>query len=112
MLPKNNRLLTKQFDMAWKRGTSACGAFVCVRILTDTNDLRYACIAPKKYARRAIDRNHIRRRLYGALTTCLLQGNAHVIISPKSDIMTVPFDALCHDIAYTLAKARQRAQKK
>ncbi len=110
MLPKAHRLSTKQFDSVWKRGTSVCGAFVCIRIIFTQADFRCACIAPKKHARHAVLRNKLRRRLYGALRTIQdeLPNNIHCIISPKNNLSRISHTELCADISRTLSQALSR----
>lgn len=114
MLPKAHRLTSRQFDETWKRGTSACGAFVCVRVMGDAPDFRAAAIAPKKSAPTAPKRNRLRRVLYGALRTALFGADSvseHIIVSPKTPLANVSGDDLARDIKRTAEKARQRATK-
>jgi len=113
MLPKHHRLTTKQFDHVWSHGVSACGAFVCVRLIAGMPDARYSCIAPKKHARTAVQRNRLRRRLYGACAPILHDAadqHTHAVISPKSALDGISPTALRDDIARTLRKARARTK--
>ena len=109
MLPRTRRLTTRQFDDVWKRGTSVCGAFVCVRILHGTPDVRAAAIAPRKSAVSAVARNRTRRRLY-ALLRPLLDSieNVWLVVSARAPLATVPVAALADDLSRTLREARTR----
>ncbi len=116
MLPRQHRLSTKQFDAVWKRGTSACGAFVCARVLIaqDIKEVRCGCAIPKKHARTIVRRNRLRRRIYGALESIMhtMHIPMHIVITPKTTLNNVSYDALCTDLAKTIAKAHVRAKKR
>ncbi len=105
MLPKRHRLTTRAFDAVWQRGTQACGAFVCVRVIGATAPA-YSCVAGKRIARTHVARNRIRRRLYGALFHIYRElPPLHGIIIARANITDADPRALQRDITRTIRKA-------
>ncbi len=109
MLPKRQRLTVREFSDTWKRGTTTCGAFVCVRRITAPTP-RYGCTAPKKFVRTVVARNRMRRQLYAALRHALTElpaASEYVILLPRHTIQRATHTALYRDIANTLRRARK-----
>lgn len=66
MLPKTQRLTKKEFDVVFKSGKRVHSP-VLQLIYAPGKDFHGAAVVGKKVYKRAVDRNRLRRRLYGVL---------------------------------------------
>jgi ribonuclease P protein component len=66
MLKKKERLTKKKFDRSFSVGTRFHSPTIQL-IYEDTPDFHGAAVVGKKVHKKAVDRNRLRRRLYGAL---------------------------------------------
>lgn len=66
MLAKRHRLTKRQFDTYFKTGTRTHGQYMQI-IHAPHERFHGAVVVGKKVYRRAVDRNRLRRRVYGVL---------------------------------------------
>lgn len=69
MLPKRRRLSAAEVSEIIARGKPLRGSLLSMKYLPTPGPLRAAAVAPKSLARKAVERNRLRRALYAALQT-------------------------------------------
>lgn len=69
MLAKRVRLTTAEVSEVLARGQSVRGGLLSMKFITHTGPGRAAVVAPKSLARKATQRNRLRRAVYSALST-------------------------------------------
>lgn len=69
MLPKKRRLTSAEVREVIAHGSSLRGGVVSLKYVTNKGDFKVAMVASKSVAKRAVDRNRLRRALYRAFTT-------------------------------------------
>lgn len=67
MLPKERRLIAAEVREVLRKGRSTKGSFLSFKRLEGPLPLRTAVVVPKSVAKKAVDRNRIRRAVYRAL---------------------------------------------
>jgi ribonuclease P protein component len=67
MLPKRRRLSAAEVSEVIKHGRSVRGTLVSIKYVAKQGFFRAAVVAPKAVARKAVERNRLRRALYAAL---------------------------------------------
>ena len=68
MLPKKNRVDTKEVDLIFKKGSSLGFSVLSLKYLkNNSQEVKISLIAPKNIAKLAVKRNLLRRRGYTAL---------------------------------------------
>lgn len=88
MLPSDRRLRTTEVQEVLARGKAARGVYLSAKILPTLHPIRVAAVISKKVAKKAVERNRLRRALYRALIS--LVGNGNVVIF----IQKTPHEAL------------------
>ncbi len=78
MLPKKRRLSSAEVREVIARGKSVRGAVLSLKYVTNKGFFRAAVVVPKSVAKRAVDRNRLRRTLYRSLAT---------LPSPKTQVL-------------------------
>ena len=74
MLPKKNRVSTKEVDEVFKRGSSLSSPSLSFKYLKNKNkEVKISFMAPKSVAKLAVKRNLLRRRGYIALAKYINQ---------------------------------------
>ncbi len=95
MLPKSRRLTSYEVDDVLKYGRSRRGEYLSVKIHILSTPLRVSVVVSKSVAKKAVERNRLRRAVYQALSSPLFQkygllakGNAIVFVQkiPKTDL--------------------------
>ena len=71
MLPSSRRLSTTLFDKVLKQGKFFSGSMFTIRVLKAQGMSRFSVVISKKIAKKAVERNKIRRRVYSSLNTLL-----------------------------------------
>jgi ribonuclease P protein component len=72
MLPKKNRAGTKAVERIFKEGRSINSPLLTFKfIIKKGKDRKISFIAPKSVSKKAVDRNHLRRRGYAVLKNYL-----------------------------------------
>jgi ribonuclease P protein component len=89
MLNKRKRLRSTEVEEVMKTGKSARSTHLQVKFVQNGSPLRSAAVAPKSVARKAVQRNNLRRTLYRALAASNMancKGNAvfFVRLVPKT----------------------------
>ena len=69
MLPKHRRLSALEVRRVLAEGRSARSTHLSMKYVANKGGFRVAVVAPKSLARKATERNRLRRGFYGALTT-------------------------------------------
>ncbi len=73
MLPKKNRVTTKEVEQIFKTGRLVSSPSLTFRFLaTNSKETKISVIAPKSIAKIAVKRNLLRRRGYSALKKYIL----------------------------------------
>lgn len=105
MLKKQQRLTTEAFDRYFATGRRYHGQSVQL-IFTPASSFHGAVVVGKKVYKRAVDRNQLRRRLYGLLyrykQDSFTTGIFIVLVKPGAQ--QLPFTAVRDDVLETLAK--------
>ncbi len=74
MLPKRNRVNTKEVDLLFKEGKSVFSPSITFRyIKTNNTETKISFIAPKNVAKLAVKRNLLRRHGYDAIEEYMSQ---------------------------------------
>lgn len=71
--------------------------YVTMRITTALAEGGFACVVSKKVARRAVDRNKIKRRIR-AIFRMIDSHTMNIIVYPRSTVIKAPWNALVNDI--------------
>lgn len=69
MLPKKRRLTAGDVKIVMKEGRSVRASFLSAKYTASGTPLRASVVVSKKVAKRAVERNRIRRAVYRALQT-------------------------------------------
>jgi len=110
MLNKRQRLTKRAFDAAFARGTRYHSP--TMQLIYDNSDPEFhgAVVVGKKVYKQAVDRNRLRRRLYGALyrlhQTHQLTGTFILIAKPSA--ATVAPQELTETLTTLMAKVRRQ----
>jgi ribonuclease P protein component len=67
MLPKKRRLTSAEVREVIARGVNVRGSIVSLKYLVNKGVFKVSVVAPKSVAKRAVDRNRLRRVLYGVI---------------------------------------------
>lgn len=108
MLRRSQRLSTKQFDEVIRSGKAVHSAFFLVRTLPAPDKaVRIAAVTPVKVAKKAVIRNHTRRRIYEAVRPICeaVKEPVLAIIIAKSSALTASLDSLAADLRALFVKA-------
>jgi len=66
MLSRRHRLRSDEVAEIMRRGKSLRGTYLSAKIIERGDTIRYAAVVPKAVAKKAVDRNRLRRALYKA----------------------------------------------
>jgi ribonuclease P protein component len=105
MLPKSSRLNHSSFAEVFQKGKSQRGRYVRLQILARLGQAQSAVVVPKSVARKAVDRNRLRRRGYAALERISLPPNYAFILFMTSASKNISVADLVLDITATLHNA-------
>ncbi len=105
MLKKKERLTKKEFDCSFFSGKRYSHSFLQV-IHHSSNDFRGSVVVGKKIYKKAVDRNRLRRRLYGVLYRCHKKHNltGTFILIAKPKLKDLPNDIFINEIETLLKK--------
>jgi len=82
MLPKNKRVTKELFQRIMKTGGSLASPFFSFRYI-NSDKPQYAFVAPKSVAKRAVDRNKLRRIGYNNLNSFTLKNISGIFFYKK-----------------------------
>jgi ribonuclease P protein component len=87
MLPKSRRLTSSEVTEVLKRGRSRRGEYLSLKLLILPSPLRASAVVSKSVAKKAVERNRLRRAVYRALSSPLAasvqsqcKGNAVIFV--------------------------------
>ena len=104
MLPKKKRVTKELFQTVIKDGKTLSGSFFIFRYIKQQNP-QYAFVVSKKIAKKAVDRNKLRRQGYNALSSYKLKDYLGVFFY-KKEVKGVAFKEIKEDIGIILNKLR------
>ena len=106
MLPRTERLRTKEVEVTIQLGRSARAGVLSLKYAPTPGHSRCAVVVSKKVAKKATDRNNLRRRVYAALERVVLPKNIAAVffvqrIPPTPRVATFTQDILqlCSNIS-------------
>lgn len=95
MLPQKHRINRRFFNEVFSRGQFFGGDQLSGKIFNLKTNLptRFAVVTQKKYLKRAVDRNRLRRRIYSAITPLLpqIKPGFAIIIFAKPNLLSADF---------------------
>lgn len=83
MLPKARRLTSPEVKAVLARGRSRRAVHLSMKYLASPTPLKTSVIVPKSVAKRAVERNRLRRAVYRTLTPHSGAGNAIIFVQKK-----------------------------
>lgn len=91
MLKKAHRLSKKEFDVAWNTGRRYQSPYLTI-VVAPSETFQAAAVVGKKVAKLAVDRNRLRRQVYGALerTIPLHTYQGAILVITKPPFATLP----------------------
>ncbi len=113
MLASKNRFHRRNHVMAvLRKGGSVRGTTFSLKYMpSSAPDYQFAIIVSKKVAKRAHERNRIRRRLYAALRTIepdIPAGMRGVLVVYDGSVKSQPYHALAQEVRRLITKASAR----
>ena len=92
MLPKRRRLSAREVKEVMTRGRSRRASLLSAKYVAGTSPLRSSAVVSKKVAKKAVERNRLRRALYRALATYKGTGTAVIFVQKiPTDSLTPAF---------------------
>lgn len=107
MLPKKRRVNKELFELIMKKGLIISGQFFVFRYLppgVKHLGLHLACVAPKSVAKKAVNRNKLRRRAYSILRSFPVLKGSGIFFYKKTGVL-VSSNEIKKDIEFLLKKA-------
>ncbi len=107
MLPRSQRLSVEQFNSVIEKGKIFHSPLFLVRVLNVDKSTRIATVAPKKIAKKAVERNKLRRRMYEAVAPLVdkIVGNFYIIIFAKNTAVLADNKMVANDIKSIFVKS-------
>lgn len=109
MLSQKNRITRKDFPAHTRQGFRVfSGLFSGSIYKNNEQTVRVSVVVSKKTAKRATERNYLKRVFYAAMRPYLDQftGGALVVLYPKKESLQAPFLAITEEIKMSLQKAK------
>lgn len=105
MLKKEERLTVSDIE-ALSQGKSVFGTLFSIRF-TPSQQTKFAVAVSKKISNKAVDRNRVRRRVYGALegVNIKLIFPVYAMVIPKKELLTASFSEIVNEIEVVFKKA-------
>lgn len=109
MLPKKERLSVRDIA-SLEKGRSIFGTYLSIRF-SPAPLKKFSVSVSKKVAKRAVDRNRIRRRVYAALQSVKenIKKSVFVMIMPKKECRTIPMADIKNELTSVLKKTELSA---
>lgn len=113
MLPKSQRLSTKQFNEVLEKGRVSHTVFFIVRSFDGGGDRRFAAVVPKKIGKTAVARHAGIRKIYDAIqaNTENFPASAHTIVFAKKNIGATSHQELVADLKSLSSQRSNRSAK-
>lgn len=109
MLSRKNRITRKDFPAHTRQGFRVfSGLFSGVIYPTDDQTVRVSVVVSKKTAKRATERNYLKRLFYEAIRPHLgdFSKGALVVLYPKKESLQAPFLVIKEELRGGLQKAK------
>lgn len=107
MLPRSQRLSVQQFDFVMEKGRAYHSTLFLLRVKKVGSSTRVSATVPNKVAKKATDRNYLRRKMYESIR--LIYGNIvagqHIIVFAKSAAVAASFEQLNKEMCSIFVKA-------
>lgn len=100
MLPKRRRLSAREVKEVMQSGRSRRASLLSAKYVPGNNPLRASAVVSKKVAKKAVERNRLRRALYRALVGYKGNGTAVIFIQKVPATPLTP--AFAHDLVVLL----------
>lgn len=109
MVPKKKRVTKDLFQSVMKTGKMLSSPLFVFRYLPTQDgpkkEIRYAVVAPKSVAKKATDRNKLRRQGYNAIRTTPIQSGIGIFFY-KKQAKNIDFSQIKDEIAMLVAKSK------
>lgn len=102
MLPRKKRVTKELFNLIMKKGKVTQGSLFLFRYISQPSP-QYAFVVPKNIAKKATQRNSLRRRGYSAISSNEVKGSAGVFFYKKEG-KEASFEEISSDIKSILTK--------
>jgi ribonuclease P protein component len=85
MLKSSNRLSVEQFNMIMEKGRTIHSPFFYLRFIKEPDTTQISATVSKKVAKLAVERNKIRRQMYGSIKKIIkhIQNGYKIIVFAK-----------------------------
>jgi ribonuclease P protein component len=104
MFPKKKRVTKELFQAVMKKGDTLSSPFFVFRYIRQ-DEPHYAFVAPKSVAKKASDRNELRRRGYSALRSFPIEHGVGIFFY-KKQAQKATFSQIKDDIKGILSRAK------
>jgi ribonuclease P protein component len=104
MLPKNKRVTKELFQKIMRTGRSLSSPLFVLRYI-DSDMSQYAFVAPKNVAKKAVDRNKLRRIGYSAIFPYLSNNMSGIFFYKKAG-KQASFQEIKNDVENLLKQAK------
>lgn len=94
MLSKHNRLTAREVREILKRGKTLRAPSLVAKYVSGT-PAKFAVVISKKVAKKATERNKIRRAIYGALSPDALTSHVVLLVGKNSPDFSSDIKAIC-----------------
>jgi ribonuclease P protein component len=108
MLPKANRLSSKEFDLVVKTGREICSPLFTIKYIL-SGVFKFSSAAPKKTFKTAVSRNRTRRIVYDAMRGILSLKEikpSYIVLIVKKDIKDIDSQHLVRTLQDLFVQAR------
>ena len=107
MLKKTLRLTTPQFNSTIEKGKFARSPLFSVRYTSSEADTRISAAVPIKEAKKAVERNRIRRRVYEAIATLAakISPGTHAVVFCRQKVLESDFKSMRDELEMVFVKA-------
>lgn len=107
MLPRSQKLSTKQLNLVMEKGKVVHSPFFWSRFIKQDGELKIAVICPQKIAKTAVKKNLIRRKVYSAIDLFInnLELGYHVIVCVKEPILKASPIEICNQAKAIFVKS-------
>ena len=108
MLARKNRISRKEFPSFKTKGTRFFSTIFSATVYLAPDNTQFSVVVSKKVAKRAVDRNQLRRQFYSAVEPHLktITKKIKVVIYPKKEALVTTFSFLQSEVVIMLKTAK------
>ena len=108
MLARKNRISRNEFPSSKTKGARFFSTSFSITIYITEGNTRFSVVVSKKVAKRAVDRNYLRRQFYSLVEPHLkiITKKVKIVIYPKSEALKMPFLLLQKELIVVLQTAK------